>query len=77
MTKYRVKEIDEKFIPQIKQSWFDPWSGISCMNRGFDFWTMEEYQVLWCAVNSLAEAKEIITLHQVSSLNKIPKYHKI
>jgi hypothetical protein len=48
------------------------------MNRGFDF--LDDGRILGvvvCTVNSLAEAKEIITLHQVSILNKIPKYHKI
>lgn len=66
--KYRIKEVNEKFIPQ-QRTWFlfiYDWQGI---DRKTDYlWTIYQYEQ--CALDTLEEAKERIKKCK-------PKYHNI
>ena len=74
MRKYRIKEIEGMFIPQAR-NWFI-WEGICHLFGQWQYWNIEEYQIKYCAVKTLEEARAIILSYQISILNKKPKYHK-
>lgn len=70
MGKYRVREVNGKFIPQVR-IWnviFPSWEGID--GRDFDTWVSLDYQYKYCAKSTLEEAKQVIE-------NYKPKYHKV
>ena len=69
MEKYRIKEVNGKFIPQVRvwTTIFYSWEGI---DNNFGTCFTSEYQYKYCALNTLEEAKERIK-------NYNPKYHKL
>ena len=67
MKKYRIKQIAEDiFIPQVKNSFFGHWYGISRNTNHIYLWFKEEFQNEHCKCKSLSEALEVINDHKIS-----------
>lgn len=68
---YRIKEVEGKFIPQKLIEVV--WKGI---DRQIDHtWYTPDNQIKWCAVDSLQEAKDIITKYKEKRKKPKAKYH--
>ena len=69
ISRYRVKEVDGKFIPQV---WFFGWDGI---DRSSDYlWYVHEYHLEYCAWDTLEQARKRIQKYR--NVDKQVKYHK-
>ena len=69
MGNYRIKEVNGKFIPQVK-IWTTIFYSWEAIDNKFRTWLSPENQYTNCALNTLEEAKERIK-------NYKPKYHKV
>ncbi len=68
---YRIKEVEGKFIPQKLIEFM--WGGI---DRQSDYtWYNQHYQIEYCAVGSLQEAKNIIAKYKEKRKKAKAKYH--
>lgn len=68
---YRIKEVEGKFIPQklIELTW----EGI---DRQSDYiWYTQHFQIEYCAVDSLQEAKDIIAKYKEKRKKPKVKYY--
>jgi hypothetical protein len=69
ISRYRVKEVDGKFIPQ---EWFFGWYGI---DRSSDYlWANNDYQIEYCGYRTLEQARKRIQSYRKPKQNV--KYHK-
>jgi hypothetical protein len=68
---YRVKEVEGKFIPQklSEMSWAGIESQFDCM------WHSPDFQIKYCSVNSLEEAKDIIAKYKEKIKKAKAKYY--
>jgi hypothetical protein len=72
--KYRVKEINGKFIPQFKSDIFF-WDGI---DKELNYlWFTKEYQLRYCSFDNLADAQRHILKYKYKIENDKIKYYKI
>jgi len=69
--KYRVKEINGKFISQ-RRDW-DYWDGIG--KTDFYLWFTPSYQIAFCSFNSLEDAKAHIEKYKESIEKPKNKYY--
>lgn len=69
--KYRVLEIDDKFIPQYRLC-FD-WEGIDKVS--YFLWYVHEYQKEHCSFDNLEDAKAHIEKHKKRMEKHKTKYH--
>ncbi len=82
MIKYRIKQIaGDIYIPQVKNSFFGHWYGISKNTNVVYLWFREEFQNEHCKCKSISEAELVIKEHKISckkiDKTKYPIYHKI
>jgi hypothetical protein len=69
ISRYRVKEVDGKFIPQV---WFFGWDGI---DRSRDYlWHTDENHLEYCWWDTLEQARKRIQKYR--NVDKQVKYHK-
>lgn len=69
ISRYRVKEVDGKFIPQV---WFFGWYGID--RHSNYLWTTDEFQLDYCWYSTLEQARKRIQSYRKPNQNV--KYHK-
>ncbi len=69
-SRYRIKEVQGKFIPQV---WRFGWESIDRKHRYI--WYSEDHQLLWCAWDTLEQARERIKKYR--EYKKDVKYHKV
>lgn len=70
ISRYRIKEVDGKFIPQV---WSFGWEGIS---RDEEItWYTDDCQLEFCGWNTLEQARERVQRYR--SINKQVRYHKV
>lgn len=77
MNFYRVKQVSKtEFIPQVKR-FLGPWEAID--RDGRCCWFSDKYQKEWCAVQTLGDAKNIVSQYknQLKTKKEYPKYYKI
>jgi hypothetical protein len=70
--KYRIEEINGKFIPQVRQNLID-WEGI---DKDGSLWFNEVSQLKYCGCYSKEDAIEILNKYSYSTNGKIHKYPK-
>ena len=69
ISRYRIKEVDGKFIPQV---WSFGWGGI---DRIDDYlWHRDEFQLDYCWYSTLEQARKRIQKYR--NKDKQVKYHK-
>ena len=70
ISRYRVKEVEGKFIPQV---WFFGWGGI---DRDSEYiWYQDKNQYTWCGYSTLEQARERIREYRGYGETEC-KYHK-
>lgn len=71
--KYRILEINGKFIPQFKLTLFDTWYSIDHTN--FKWYTFK-YQLEYCSKPTLEEARVVLAKFIEKNKKPITKIHK-
>jgi hypothetical protein len=69
--KYRVKEINGKFVPQVYKKEY--WRGID--RESYYLWYDDDYQQKHCAFYTLYAAREHIKDFKKLTKKRLPKYH--
>jgi hypothetical protein len=69
--KYRIKEVNGKFIPQVREDILSSWGGIG--DDGY-IWNTERLQIEYCGLNTKEDAIKVIDEHLMTG--KIHKYPK-
>ncbi len=71
--RYRILEVNGKFIPQFKLVLFDTWMSVDEYNY---IWYIFEYQIYNCSKPTLEEARAVIAKFIEKNKKPITKIHK-
>lgn len=72
--RYRILEVDGKFIPQINKKFLGYWVGIDLYN-GYEWYVLSE-QISYCSKKTIEEARTVIDKWIEKNKKKITKIHK-
>ena len=78
--KYRVKQIDNKFLPQVKKNFFSRWKTIDYCHIGYEkfyLYSSKHYALKYGSQETLELAFNIIKEHQEHTKPKKTIYHYI
>lgn len=72
--KYRILEVNGKFIPQLKVSIFDKWMSIKEYDETNYIWYSLKIQICYCSKPTIEEARLVITKYINKNKQQIHKY---
>ena len=70
--RYRILEVDGKFIPQFKTGFFESWVSTGKLGR----WYGLKYQIEYCSKETVEEARAVLEQFIEKNKKPITKIHK-